>query len=160
MSGSFFRATASAAAVLLLAACAQMPDYSPNYVRVPVYSTTQPHRIVSYQLVPEACLRPDPTDIQLGPRLPPGCANNANLLAMVERKGDVVRGRELGPAPASPTARAAQRYIYGTPSASGGGTSSGTRSSSPGSSSGETVPASPASPAPASPSTSSASLSH
>jgi hypothetical protein len=92
MSNPLFRLTISAVAVLSLPACAQMPDYSPHYVQVPVYSAERPHRIVSYQLVPEACLRPDPTDTQLGPRLPPGCANNANLLAMVERKSDVVKG--------------------------------------------------------------------
>jgi hypothetical protein len=135
-----------------------MPDYSPNYVRVPVYSTTQPHRIVGYRLVPEACLTPDPTDTQLGPRLPPGCANNANLLAMTERKGDVVQGRELGPAPASPTARAAQTYIYGTPSVAGGSVP-GTHPSSSGSLSGDTVPAPPPATSPSSASASSASAS-
>jgi hypothetical protein len=142
MSNPLFRLTISAVAVLLLPACAQMPDYSPHYVQVPVYSAERPHRIVSYQLVPEACLRPDPSDTQLGPRLPPGCANNANLLAMVERKSDVVKGRKLGPAPASPSARAAQKYIYGTPSPLGGGSGPGVQPSAPGSVSSETVHAS------------------
>jgi hypothetical protein len=116
MSSPFLRLTVSAIAVLALAACAQLPpDYSPHYVQVPVVSPDRPHRAARYELVPEACLVADPTDTQLGPRLPPGCANNANLLAMTEHKRDVVHGRKLGAAPASPSARAAQRYIYGPP---------------------------------------------
>jgi hypothetical protein len=108
----FCRVASPAIALLALAACADLPpDYSPNFAQVPVVS---PDRVVRYQLVPEACLVPDPTDTQLAPRLPPGCANNANLLAMVEQKRDVVHGRKLGAAPAAPSARAAQRYIYGT----------------------------------------------
>jgi hypothetical protein len=102
-------------ALVGLAACAQVPpDYSPNYVRVPVESWNGSASYVHYELVPEACLVPDPTDTGLGsPRLPPGCANNANLLHMVEHKRDLVEGRKLGAAPASPSARAAQKYIYG-----------------------------------------------
>ena len=97
--------------LLPLAGCAQLPpDYSPNYSYVPVVS---PDGRVRYVLAPDACLTPDPTDRQLGPRLPPGCANAANLLAMTERKRDVVQGRKLGLAPAAPAARAAQKYIYG-----------------------------------------------
>jgi hypothetical protein len=91
----------------------------------------------------------DPTDTQLGPRLPPGCANNANLLAMTEHKRDVVHGRKLGAAPASPSARAAQRYIYGTPrqpppqSALGGGVDQQSQASTGGSTgtSSEAIPA-------------------
>jgi hypothetical protein len=97
--------------LLPLAGCAQLPpDYSPNYSYVPVVA---PDGRVRYVLAPDACLTPDPTDRQLGPRLPPGCANAANLLAMADRKRDVVQGRKLGLAPAAPAARAAQRYIYG-----------------------------------------------
>ena len=108
----FCRVAGSAIALLALAACADLPaDYSPNFAQVPVVS---PDRVARYQLVPESCLVRDPTDTQLGPRLPPGCANNANLLAMVEKKRDLVHGRKLGAAPAAPSARAAQRYIYGT----------------------------------------------
>lgn len=111
----FARLTSSAIALLVPAACAELPpDYSPHFVQVPVVSPTRPDRVVRYELAPEACLTPDPTDTQLGPRLPPGCANNANLLTMAERKRDVVHGRKLGAAPAAPSARAAQRYIYGT----------------------------------------------
>jgi hypothetical protein len=114
MSISFLRLTGPAVAALALSACAMPPDYSPHYVQMPVVSPDRPHRVVRYELVPEACLTPDPTDTQLGPRLPPGCANNANLLAMVERKRDVVQGRKLGAAPASPSARAAKKYVYGS----------------------------------------------
>jgi len=111
----FARLTGFAIALSVLAACAELPpDYSPHFAQVPVVSPTRPDRVVRYELVPEACLVPDPTDTELGPRLPPGCANNANLLTMAERKRDVVHGRKLGAAPAAPSARAAQRYIYGT----------------------------------------------
>ena len=109
------RLAGSAIAFLALAACAELPpDYSPHFVQAPVVSPARPGRASRYELVPEACLVPDPTDTELGPRLPPGCANNANLLTMAERKRDVVHGRKLGAAPAAPSARAAQRYIYGT----------------------------------------------
>jgi hypothetical protein len=121
MSSPFLRLTGCALAALALSACAMPPDYSPHYVQVPVVSPDRPHRAVRHELVPEACLVPDPTDTQLGPRLPPGCANNANLLAMVERERDVVHGRKLGRALASPSARAAQKYIYGSRGTLGAG---------------------------------------
>ena len=89
----------------------QPPDYSPDYTRVPVVA---PNGRTRYVLVPKACLAPDPTEPQLmGPHLPPGCANAHNLQHMAERQGDLVHGRPLGAAPAAPTARAAQEYIYG-----------------------------------------------
>ncbi len=121
MSNPFLRLTASALAVLALSACMQVPpDYSPHYVQAPVVSPARHDRAVRHELVPESCLTPDPSDKLLGPRLPPGCANDANLLAMVERKRDVVHGRKPGAAPASPSARAAQKYIYGSPPGSSG----------------------------------------
>jgi hypothetical protein len=102
-----------AMALLGLAACARLPpDYSPHYSYIPVASPGRPDR-VRYVLVPDACLVPDATDTLLGPRLPPGCANAYNLERMAERQHDLVEGRQLGPAPALPSARAAQRYIYG-----------------------------------------------
>lgn len=111
---------AAALAVLTVTACAPLPpEYSPHYVQVPVESQKRPGK-VHYELVPEACLNPDPSDTGLGgPRLPPGCANNANLLAMVERKKDLVTGRKLGPAPAGPSARAADAYLNGPSPGSG-----------------------------------------
>lgn len=45
--------------------------------------------------------------------LPPGCANAANLAAMVERSSDLHRGRALGPALAGPIGVAADRYLTG-----------------------------------------------
>ena len=122
-----------AVAALALAGCApalypefywgtfpeQPPDYSPDYTYVPVVGRDGRTRMV---LVPKACLVPDPTEPPpLGPHLPPGCANAYNLLRMAERKSDLVHGRPLGAAPAAPTARAAQEYIYGTKGTLGGG---------------------------------------
>jgi hypothetical protein len=128
--------------LLALPACAMPPDYSPHYVQVPVVTTDKHHnKVVRYEPVPEACLTPDPTDDQLGPRLPPGCANNANLQMMVERKEDVIHGRKLGAAPASPSARAAAKYIYGTPSTLGGGVGGPSLGTAPPTASSESVPA-------------------
>jgi hypothetical protein len=140
----FLRRTASVLAVVALPACAQLPaDYSPRYVRVPVESHKHPGRIDHYELVPEACLVPDPSDTGLGgSRLPPGCANNANLLAMVERKRDVVEGRKLGAAPASPSARAAQKYIYGSQGVSRTGFNPSMQSVTPAGTTTESAPAS------------------
>jgi len=90
---------------------AQPPDYSPDYTSMRVVGWSGKARWV---LVPKACLVPDATEPPLlGPHLPPGCANAHNLQRMAERKSDLVRGRPLGAAPAAPTARAAQEYIYG-----------------------------------------------
>jgi hypothetical protein len=105
----------------------QPPDYSPDYASVPVVTRNGRTR---YVLVPKACLVPDPTEPPfLGPHLPPGCANAYNLQRMAERQSDLVRGRPLGAAPAAPTARAAQEYIYGAkstqPGTLGGGLPSG-----------------------------------
>jgi hypothetical protein len=89
----------------------QPPDYSPDYTSVPVVA---PNGKTRWALVPKACLVPDATEPRfLGPHLPPGCANAHNLQRMAERKSDLVHGRPLGAAPAAPTARAAQEYIYG-----------------------------------------------
>ena len=97
----------------------QPPDYSPDYASVPVVGRNGRTR---YVLVPKACLTPDATEPPfLGPHLPPGCANAHNLQRMAERQSDLVRGRPLGAAPAAPTARAAQEYIYGTKGTYGGG---------------------------------------
>ena len=97
----------------------QPPDYSPDYASVPVVG---PNGRTRWVLVPKACLVPDATEpTLLGPHLPPGCANAHNLLRMAERKSDLVYGRPLGAAPAAPTARAAQEYIYGTKDTLGGG---------------------------------------
>ena len=101
----------------------QPPDYSPDYTSLPVVA---PNGKTRWVLVPKACLVPDATEPPLlGPHLPPGCANAHNLQRMAERKSDLVHGRPLGAAPAAPTARAAQEYIYGAkgtlPGTLGGG---------------------------------------
>lgn len=125
-----------AVACIALASCAQVPiysespysfaepppDYSPDYVYVPVVATDQPCCVQRWVLVPRACLVADPTEPpRLGPRLPPGCANAFNLLRMAERKTDLLNGRRLGAAPAAPSVRAAQQYIYGATGPLGGG---------------------------------------
>ncbi|MGM3388671.1 hypothetical protein KXR94_13580 [Stutzerimonas stutzeri] len=67
-------------------------------------------------LVPQACLEPvvldQPSDGS-APMLPPGCANSLNLLQMVERREDLLEGRQTGPAMAAPVGRAAQLYLNG-----------------------------------------------
>lgn len=115
------RPTALVAAVCLLAACNEYgpeaglttpPDYSPRYTHVTAVSESGRAKRV---LAPEACLTPDERSrADTGPdRLPPGCANNYNLQRMAERKRDLTQGRRLGPAPAAPASRAAQRYLDG-----------------------------------------------
>ena len=97
----------------------QPPDYSPDYASVPVVARNGRTRMCLSRKL--ACT-PDATEPPfLGPHLPPGCANAHNLQRMAERQSDLVRGRPLGAAPAAPTARAAQEYIYGTKGTLGGG---------------------------------------
>jgi len=114
----------------------QPPDYSPDYTSVPVVGRNGKTRWV---MVPKSCLVPDATEPPLlGPHLQPGCANAYNLQRMAERKSDLVHGRALGAAPAAPTARAAQEYIYGNkgtlPGTLGGGLprTTGTAPTAPG----------------------------
>ncbi|KAF1024354.1 MAG: hypothetical protein GAK37_03139 [Pseudomonas sp.] len=52
-------------------------------------------------------------DEDFKPTLPLGCANNLNLMQMVEQRQDLTRGRTTGPAMAAPVGRAAQVYIEG-----------------------------------------------
>lgn len=88
------------------------PDYSPHYTHVTAMNEQGRTKRV---LVPEACL----TDEERSPadtgsrRVPPGCANAYNLQRIAERKRDLTQGRPLGPAPAAPAARAAQKYLDG-----------------------------------------------
>ena len=115
----FIFQSAAVLALTLLAGCREgheialteaPPAYSPDYTYIDVVSE---NGHVKRVLVPEACLTEnDSGAASLGPRrLPPGCANNYNLQRMAERKGDLLHGRPLGPAPAAPAARAARRYI-------------------------------------------------
>lgn len=60
-------------------------------------------------IVPNTCqTRPDQSGIVA---LPSGCANDLNLQLMVERPSDLIRGREMGPAPAAPVANAARERL-------------------------------------------------
>jgi hypothetical protein len=104
----------SAAALLALCGCADIPpDREATYSYIAVPSPKRPYR-VRYVLMPDSCYTPDPTAaIPTGVLLPPGCANDINLLRMTERERDLVEGRRLGRAVSAPTARAAQRYING-----------------------------------------------
>lgn len=117
---------------LMGAGCAAPPqDYSPHYsyVATAPSSAKEPSRSV---LVPDACLAepadqvPEPAQTHmtfvpsLGPHLPPGCANVYNLQQMAVRERDLVVGRQLGPAPAAPSVRAARRYLDGEEPALGG----------------------------------------
>ncbi|TWH00090.1 hypothetical protein L598_001100000060 [Mesorhizobium sp. J18] len=120
--------------LLTAAGCASAPpDHSAGYSYVSTNSFTDTGKGVGGSiLVPDACLgepadsSPQPAQTigtvvpQLGPHLPPGCANAYNLQLMAENQRDLVEGRRLGPAPAAPTVRAARRYIYGEEEAIGG----------------------------------------
>lgn len=60
-----------------------------------------------------ACSRPRAPLADQPVRLAPGCANDANLLQMVERREDLLRGRKTGPTLAEPVGRAAYDYQRG-----------------------------------------------
>lgn len=107
-------------------AAALPPDYSPGYSYVSTAGGGQ-------TLAPDACLAqsadiPPPrqtSDIgpltpELGPHIPPGCANAYNLQRIAERQRDLVEGRRMGPGSGAVTARAARRFIYGDEQPTGG----------------------------------------
>ncbi|WP_242675193.1 hypothetical protein [Phytopseudomonas dryadis] len=101
------------ATCLLLGACQtelEAPPYSHRYQAV----TDANGQTV---LVADACRRvadaDAPPDEQALLRLAPGCANAANLLQMVERRADLLQGRQTGPTLAAPVGRAAQSYLEG-----------------------------------------------
>src|SRR5262245_9444131 len=114
--------SAGVALTLLAGGCVRYPpDYSSYYQSVPLGVSAGPGGRGRYALVPDACLSYGHDDVgPAGERLPAGCANAYNLMRMVEREQDLVRPRKLGPAPAAPAARAAQRYIDGTDGPIGG----------------------------------------
>jgi hypothetical protein len=98
----------------LLAACQthlEPASYSPDYRAM----TRADNRV---EIIPAECLKP-PAQDKFGidedfvPLLPVGCANNLNLLQMVEQRQDLMQGRSTGPAMAAPIGRAAQVYIEG-----------------------------------------------
>lgn len=126
--------TMAVLSLLAIAGCTTAPrDHSPGFSYVSTNSFTDTGKGVGGSvLVPDACLGepadnpPQPAQTpatvipQLGPHLPPGCANAYNLQLMAESQRDLIEGRRLGPAPAAPTARAARRYIHGEEEAIGG----------------------------------------
>ncbi|WP_395677529.1 CpaD family pilus assembly lipoprotein [Inquilinus sp.] len=59
-------------------------------------------------LWPKRCMNPDGS---LPEDLPMGCASDLNLALQVERKSDLFQGRQMGPAFANPSVRAAERYL-------------------------------------------------
>ncbi|MCR4264826.1 hypothetical protein [Nitratireductor sp. ZSWI3] len=139
MTSSFLR-IAAAMPLLALAGCnsAPPPDYSPGYSYVAANGFADSSKTVGGSvLVPEACLAepadqaPNPAATrativpELGPHLPPGCANAYNLQRMVESERDLVEGRRSGPASAAPTARAARKYLYGEELPLGGARNTG-----------------------------------
>jgi hypothetical protein len=99
-----------------LGGCTRIPDYpTSQFSRLALDTAGGPGSQPSRQVLwPDDC-RPaaPPSELPVGGGLPPGCANAYNLLMMAEREDDVVRGRRLGPAAAAPSARAAQKYVYG-----------------------------------------------
>lgn len=124
--------------VVALAGCAntipQPQDYSPGYSYVATDSSAASGKGVgSSVLAPNACLV-EPADgvpaavthltivSEVGPHLPPGCANAYNLQRMAESQRDLIEGRRMGPAAAGPTVRAARQYLYGNEAPIGGAT--------------------------------------
>lgn len=115
-----------------LAGCvSEMPqDYSPHYRYVATAGDASGKGVAGSVLAPEACLgapadtlKPGADEFMtivpsVGPHLPPGCANAYNLQRMVESRKDLIEGRQMGPAPAAPTVRAARRYLDGPPAES------------------------------------------
>ena len=62
-----------------------------------------------YGYIPQACLADDTPGSEA--RLPPGCANELNLVAMTVNKEDLHRGQEMGPAMVAPAVIAVERYL-------------------------------------------------
>ncbi|WP_034844641.1 CpaD family pilus assembly lipoprotein, partial [Inquilinus limosus] len=83
--------------------------YSISLVNDPSASDTVQVAAAGQQaLWPKRCLNPDGS---LPEDLPMGCANDLNLALQVERKSDLFQGRQMGPAFANPSVRAAERYL-------------------------------------------------
>jgi hypothetical protein len=115
------RLTLATGLTLIAAGCSgsHPQPYSANYSYVSMRGAPAKAGIVrkgydeaeSRVLVPDACITPDTADQPL--YLPPGCANNLNLQFMAQNQGDLIQGREMGPAMAAPVARAAKNYLDG-----------------------------------------------
>jgi hypothetical protein len=124
---------AAALLAILAAACARAPaEYSPGYSYVAVDPQGDGAKRPGI-LLPDACIIEKREELkgwtwpvpEIDPEIPPGCANAANLQQMAERESDLVEGRRLGAAPAAPTVRTAQKYIYGDEAPLGGAVGTG-----------------------------------
>ncbi|MFE0756146.1 CpaD family pilus assembly lipoprotein [Inquilinus sp. NPDC058860] len=83
--------------------------YSISLVDDPSASDTVQVAAAGQQVLwPKRCMNPDGS---LPEDLPLGCASDLNLAQQVERKSDLFRGRQMGPAFANPSVRAAERYL-------------------------------------------------
>jgi type IV pilus biogenesis protein CpaD/CtpE len=83
--------------------------YSISLVDDPTASDTVQVAAAGQQaLWPKRCMNPDGS---LPEDLPMGCASDLNLALQVERKSDLFQGRQMGPAFANPSVRAAERYL-------------------------------------------------
>ncbi|MGK9230083.1 CpaD family pilus assembly protein [Inquilinus limosus] len=83
--------------------------YNISLVSDPAASDTVQVAAAGQQVLwPKRCLNPDGS---LPEDLPLGCANDLNLALQVERKSDLFQGRQMGPAFANPSVRAAERYL-------------------------------------------------
>lgn len=97
-------------------------------------------------LWPKRCLNADGS---LPEDLPLGCASDINLAQQVERRGDLFRGRQMGPAFANPSVRAAERYLQ-LPEAGGGSAAGAAGSGGAGASANALLPQAGASSSPTS----------
>lgn len=83
--------------------------YNVSLVNDPSASDTVQVAAAGQQVLwPKRCLNPDGS---LPEDLPLGCASDLNLAQQVERKSDLFQGRQMGPAFANPSVRAAERYL-------------------------------------------------
>ncbi|MGK9168737.1 hypothetical protein KXR53_20655 [Inquilinus limosus] len=83
--------------------------YNISLVSDPAASDTVQVAAAGQQVLwPKRCMNPDGS---LPEDLPLGCANDLNLALQVERKSDLFQGRQMGPAFANPSVRAAERYL-------------------------------------------------
>jgi hypothetical protein len=97
---------ALAASGMGLGGCAPVdPPYGNHYLAHTGANTAD----LRNQLMPETCL--DLPADATPDLLPPGCANQLNLLRMVQQPEDLVHGRAMGPALAAPAADAVQHYL-------------------------------------------------
>lgn len=94
----------------VLAALGQVPVGATRLQTVAPLTDRAVVTVLWVETVPLACADgPIPPDGSL----PPGCANAYNLARSVEQPRDLYSGRDPGPSPAAPSARALERYLAG-----------------------------------------------